>query len=191
MNKKITTLILGILLLGVISAGLVAYLSNVVSGTVTVEGPVFYLNGYNSGIYHDLLINEIPSSEEDVYLWDGQRLMFNTEELGVENFYRARFDIKIWAKTNISGNIMQFQVVRIKPDLSEEIICIPPVIIISSWYDEFRERDTSCESSGEIELNPDDKIGLIIMGAGAESDYYIRTGHNYTNGYSRIEVSAI
>ncbi len=188
MKRKATAIILGILLIGIVSASLLTYFGQI-TGTVEVNGPILYLNGYDSGIYHDLLINEIPSFEEEVYLWDGQRLMFNTEELGVEDFYGANFDIKIWAKTNIEGNILQFQVVRIKPGLEEEIICVPPSVILTNTIN-YVEKETTCQSSGEINLNPEDAIGLIISGAGADSEYSISTGEEYTDGYSRVEVLA-
>jgi len=195
MNKKtaIVSVLLGVLLIGIVSAGLVGYLSNMVSGSVMVEGPVFYLNGYDSGIYHDLFINNPPSSEEDVYLWDGQRLMFKTGELNINSFYPARFDIKIWAKTNSPGNILQFQIVKVKPDLEEEIICVPTSVTLTNLLN-YVKKETYCESDGEITLNPEDKIGLVIMGAGSTSDYWISTGEkristNELNGYSRIEVS--
>jgi hypothetical protein len=189
MKKIAIVIIFGILLIGLVGASLVGFLSNIITGNIEVKGPVFYMNGYDSGIYHDLLINEIPLVEEDVYLWNGQRLMFKTEELKIENFYRARFDIHIWAKTNASGNIMQFQVVRIKPNLEEEIICVPPAVTLTN-INNFIEKETFCNSLGEITLNPDDKIGLIIMGAGGNADYFIRTGHEYSNGMSRMEVTA-
>ena len=42
MKRKIATLILGILLIGIVAAGLVGYLSNMVSATVTVK-VLFYI----------------------------------------------------------------------------------------------------------------------------------------------------
>ncbi|MBU2053055.1 MAG: hypothetical protein KJ721_02305 [Nanoarchaeota archaeon] len=196
MNKKIATLIAGILLVGIVSAGLLTHFA-VITGEVIVEGPVFYLDGSSiplsdnpEVIYRGITINTPPTEENITYLFDGQRYLFMTEPLDVENFYQAKFDIKIWAKTNNSGNILQFQVVRIKPNLVEEIICVPLSVELTNIVN-YAKKETSCSSSSEIILNPEDRIGLIISGAGVDSEYWISTGHSYTDGYSRVEVSAI
>ncbi len=193
MKKKtaIVSVLLGILVIGIVSAGFLNFFGKI-TGSVVVEGPVFYLDGYWGGVYYNLFTNEIPEDEEEVYLYDGNRLLFITEPLGVDNFYQANFDIHIWAKTNNSGNLLQFQVVRIKPELEEEVICVPPAIEPSSSG--FYRKETSCSSPDTISLNPEDRIGLIIMGAGIDSEYWIRPGHKYTQdgnpAYDRIEVSA-
>lgn len=44
MKKVITGVLVGLVLVSLASAGLVGFLSNSVSGTVNVEGPVFYLD---------------------------------------------------------------------------------------------------------------------------------------------------
>lgn len=189
MKKKTIgiSIIISIFLIGIVSAGLVSYLSNIVTGSVEVKGPVFYLDGHLGGAYYNLFINEIPL-EKEIYFYDGNRILFITEPLDVNGFYKAKFDIHIWAKTNNLGNIIQFQIVRIKPELEEEIICIPPSVSITP---EYSERITTCSSIDSIILNPEDKIGIIISGAGLDSEYWVRTGKIDTNDYSRIEVSAI
>ena len=70
MKRKIATLILGILLIGIVAAGLVGYLSNMVSATVTVEGPVLYTSivkenfaGKDYGIF-----NTSSSEESRTYI---------------------------------------------------------------------------------------------------------------------------
>ena len=188
MNKKIASVLVGILLIGVISASLLTYFGKI-TGSVEVKGPVFYLDGNWGGAYYNLFINEIPEDELEVHLSDGNRLLFITDPLDVENFYQARFDIKVWAKTNIEGKILQFQVVRIKSGLEEEIICVPSSVTLTN-IENFVKKETSCLSSGEINLNPEDRIGLIIAGAEIDSEYWISTGEEYTDGYSKIEVSA-
>lgn len=190
MNKKfLISLVFVSLLIGFVSAALVPFLSNFISGTAEVKEPVFYLDGYLEGVYYDLYLNEIPSFEEEAYIFDGNRILFITQALNIDYLYESEFNINIWAKTNVRGNILQFQIVKIKPNLEEEIICTPQTINISSWYDQFRKRETSCTSNGIIELNPNDRLGLIISGAGGTSEYWISTGKKYTDGYSRIEIS--
>ena len=191
MKKKtaIVSILFGILLIGIVSASFLTYFGKI-TGSVEVKAPVFYLDGQWGGAYYNLFVNEIPGEEIIVNLSDGNRLLFVTEPLDVENFYQARFDIKVWAKTNNeSGNILQFQFVRIKPNLEEEIICVPPSVTLTNTQN-YVKKETFCESNGEIALNPEDRIGLIIAGAGLESEYWISTGKDYPEGYSRIEVSA-
>jgi len=190
MKKKIIvgSIIVSIFLIGIVAASFLTYFGKI-TGSVEVSAPVFYLDGQWGEAYYNLFIDEIPN-EAEVNLENGHRILFVTEPLDVENFYQTRFDIKIWAKTNTEGNILQFQVVRIKTNLEEEIICVPPSIEPNSGTS-FTKRETYCESGGEITLNPEDRIGLIIMGAGLDSEYWISTGKDYTDGYSRIEVTAI
>jgi len=199
MKKKtiVASVLLGVLLIGIVTAGLVPYLSNMVSGEVTVEGPVFYLDGSSiplsenpEVIYRGITINTPPTEENITYLFDGQRYLFMSEPLGVDYFYPANFEVIIWSKTNNSGNILQFNIVKVKQDLSEELICSAGTIEPNSGPS-FTKRTTNCNSDGEISLNPEDRIGLIITGAGIDSEYWISTGENYTDGYSRIEVTAI
>lgn len=191
MNKKtivIVSILVGILLIGIVSASLLTYFGRI-TGSVEVKAPVFYLDGQWGGAYYNLFVNEVPP-ETEVYLENGNRVLFVTDSLDVENFYQARFDIKIWAKTNTEGNILQFQVVRIKSNLEEEIICVPSSVTLTNTVN-YVKKETTCSSSAEINLNPEDRIGLIVAGAGLESEYWISAGKEYTDGYSRIEVTAI
>ncbi len=195
MNKKtaVVSVLLGVLLIGIVSAGLIEYFGRI-TGSVEVEAPVFYLDGHLGGVYYNLLVDEIPS-EEEVYLNNGNRLLFVSRPLDVNEFYKTRFDIKIWAKTKIGGNILQFKIIKLKPDFSEEIICTPSLIILTD-KENFIKKETSCSSLDIISLNPEDSIGLVIFGAGIDSEYWIsvgrnRTSLNDTNGYSRIEVISI
>ncbi|MBU2576441.1 MAG: hypothetical protein KKF50_01845 [Nanoarchaeota archaeon] len=192
MNKKIATLIAGILLVGIVSAGLLTHFA-VITGEVIVEGPVFYLDGthLDGGVYHELYVNEIPP-EEEIYFWDGHRLVFKTENLGVDEFYQAEFTMKIWMITNNTGNTIQARIIKLDEENHESTICevINPVSIgaISS----FTKYTFSCESDSEIDLSNYDRIGIEVWGNGDENqEYWISTGKLYTDGYSRVEVSAI
>ena len=194
MNKKIATLIAGILLVGIVSAGLLDYFGRI-SGSVEVRGPVFYLDGNIGGAYHRLLINEEPKVKEIVNWSDGHRVVFETEPLGINYFYKANFSIHIWAKVNDSENnneLIQLNVVKINESEIEEEICGPMSVNLSKNYNQFKERKISCLSNGEISMNPKDKFGLRIQGTSENETvkYWISTGKNYTQGYSRIEVSA-
>lgn len=199
MNKKtaIVSILLGVLLIGIVSAGLLEYFGRI-TGSVEVTGPVFYLDGEHpdGGVYHKLLIDELPN-EEDIYFWDGHRLVFKTEDLGVEEFYPIKFEAKIWMKTNNSGNTIQARFIHLDETNHQETICnvIEPIEITST--DNFYKKEFSCSFLEEIDLSEYNRIGLEIWGNGNETqEYWISTGKKRTstnelNGYSRIEVSAI
>lgn len=95
MKKKtliITGLLIGILLISLASAGLVPWLSNQVSASVSVEGPVFYLDKTNilsgkpDSMY--LKMNDDSVSGEWFTLGDDR---FYSDNLGVESFYPLDF----------------------------------------------------------------------------------------------------
>jgi len=192
MKRKIATLIAGILLVGIVTAGLVPWLSNIVSGSVTVEGPVFYLDGQiGNGVYHKLLVNEIPKEEIEINWSDGERIVFKTEPLNINEFYKANFEIHIWAKTNNeSGNLLQINIIKINEDKKEEIICSNLTLITAPSKKTHKE--ISCNSKEKIMMNPGDRLGLEIKGleTSMSDTFWISTGKKYTKGYSRIEVSA-
>ena len=137
MNKKmiIVSVIVLVFLVGIASATLLTYFGKV-TGTVSVSGPVFYLDGSvvpipphtSDLVYRNLTINNPPADENVSYIFDGHRLLFITEPLNINNFYNATFNIKIWAKTNNFGNILQFKIVKVSSGLIEETICTPQPI---------------------------------------------------------------
>ena len=199
MNKKTLAIIgvITVLLIGIVSAGLLDYFGRI-SGSVTVEGPVFYLDGNIGGVYHKLLVNEIPKEEIEINWSDGERIVFKTEPLNINEFYKANFEIHIWAKVNDSENnneLIQLNVVKINESGIEEEICGPMSVNLSKYYNQFREREIFCSSNDEISMNPKDKFGLRIQGTSENETvkYWISTGKGYgpnKDRYSRIEVTA-
>ena len=194
MNKKtivIVSILVGILLIGVVSAGLIDYFGRI-TGSVEVKAPVFYLDGNHSdgGVYHKLSVDEIPS-EEQIYFWDGNRLIFKTEDLGVDNFYPITFNSKVWMKTNNSGNTVQARFIKLNSGNNEKTICDVTEPIVIGATEGFTKYEFSCSSSGTIDLNPYNRIGLELRGNGDQyQEYWISTGKDYTEGYSRVEVTA-
>ncbi len=192
MKRKIATLILGILLIGIVSASFLTYFGRI-EGSVTVEGPVFYLDGEHSdgGVYHKLYVNEEPL-EENIYFWDGHRLVFKTEGLDVNEFYRTMFTMKVWMKTNNSGNTIQARVVKLNSENNEITICEVTDPVSIGATSSFTKYTFSCESNTEIDLENYERIGLELRGNGDENqEYWISVGKDRTDGISRIEVSAI
>lgn len=192
MKRKIAMLIFGILLIGIVSASLLTYFGKI-TGSVEVKAPVFYLDGNHTegGVYHKLYIDIIPP-EEIIYIWDGQRIIFKTNDLEVDNFYSANFNVKVWMKTNNSGNTVQARFIKLNSQNHEETICDVTNPIEIGATSDFGKYKFSCSSSGKIDLIQYDRIGLELRGNGNSSqEYWISTGHQYTDGYSRIEVEAI
>lgn len=80
--------LVGMVLVGLASAGVVGFLSNEVSGTVEVLGPVFYTGNGN-----ELMLNEKPSMgywnilEKDFYV-KKEWVMSDSEALGGIDFYK-------------------------------------------------------------------------------------------------------
>jgi hypothetical protein len=193
-KRKTTTasILLGIFLIGIVSASVLPWFGQI-SGTATVEGPVFYLDGEHEegGTYHKLYVNEEPL-EEDIYFWNGHRLVFKTEDLEVDEFYQTRFTMKVWMRTNNSGNTIQARIIKLNRKNIEKTICEVenPIEITSTSY--FIKKEFYCESNGKIDLNDYDRIGLELRGNGNESqEYFISVGEDSDDGMSRIEVIAI
>lgn len=99
MNKKITSALVGLLLIGIVTAGLVPYLSNKVTANVAVEGPLFYLDNTNvlsgkpdSGY---LRLNDNLVSGEEFTLTSNR---FYSDSLGINSFYPLDFEITLNAK---------------------------------------------------------------------------------------------
>ena len=195
MNKKIIGTLISILLIGIgiASAGLIPCLSNKVSTSVEVKGPIFYLDGKHEdgGVWHKLLINELPI-KEDIYFWDGNRIVFKTKPLGINNFYKARFNATVYIKSNNSGNTIQARFIKLNDDNNDQLICnVNELITIKKGI--IKAENFFCDSNEEIDLSDYDRIGLELRGNGNESqEYWIRVGDNdLTYGASRIEVTAV
>lgn len=193
MNRKtIGMMILGILLVGGVSAGLIGWLSNTIAADVSVSGPVFYLDGEHEdgAVYHKLYINELPP-EEEIYFWNGHRLIFKTENLGVDNFYPINFEARVWMKTNNSGNTFQARFIKLNENNIEKTICEVENPITIGATAKFTKYVFGCSINSEIDLSSYNRIGLELRGNGDENqEYWIITGKKYTDGASRIEVSA-
>lgn len=103
MKNKSAIAIFGILLIGIISAGLVNYLSNTITGSVEVKGPVFYAGKNSSGDYK-LWINNLSefNSENNgsyISISESESRTFLTEEFdkGVD-FYSPEIKLSVQGK---------------------------------------------------------------------------------------------
>ena len=98
MKRKIATLIAGILLVGIVTAGLVPWLSNIVSGSVEVRGPVFYAT-IRAGENGSLSINE-PGNGTTYTISGQDEKIFKTNKVDTIDFYAPELNLSVEAKLN-------------------------------------------------------------------------------------------
>ena len=204
MKKKTKTITIGIIisvfLIGIVSAGLVGYLSNMITATVTVEGPVFYLNGDYSNEdleYYSLLLNEfIKGNKLKVSFSDGlESEWFVSKELGINSFYSAdyNFNVEICAKNKTEDEdfgqvILSLKILKENGDfrgpICEAYIENIPTTT-SCVYDnrDYHIYPATC-SAKELELEPTDKFVLIISDGAHAIIYYIRL-----DGDTKFEIT--
>jgi hypothetical protein len=194
MNKKTLAIIgvITVLLIGIMSAGLLDYFGKI-TGSVKIEGPVFYLDGEIGGSYYNLLINELPPSKKDINWFDGETIKFKSDSLNVDYFYDAKFNFIFYAKANATDRRVQMRVTKLNGDGSQgEEICVSETIAITATKS-YSDYELSCTSDGEISLDENQGFVLEIFGLGENitDEYWLSTGDNSrTYGASRIEVSA-
>ncbi len=190
MNKKIASALVGILLIGIVTAGLVGYLSNMVTGSVTVEGPVFYLSCEDSGLstkpYKLLINNDLTGQCKISFTDSSNNPWFVTDPLEVESFYPANYEIfleiKNTDKKEIGQVLIELWVIKENGDLKDlidsELFSIAPK---STW------ENSVILTGEELTLDNTDRIALKLTDElhDIKYDIVIKKGNN------KIEVSAI
>ena len=194
MKRKIATLIAGILLVGIVTAGLVPWLSNIVSGSVEVRGPVFYLDGEHplggTSIW-GLAINEEGKSTTTTPSFTGSNSkFFISESLGVESFYEANWDLTLSLKTedNVSGQV-DIEIYTIQgedPYLKKDNICTNNPSITITQLDDFNFHlySITCEGTELTDMEESDMLVLRLSDGFNNIKYYIEL-----NGNSKIQVT--
>jgi hypothetical protein len=149
MNKKIAiaSVLLGVFIIGIVTAGLVGYLSNVVTASVKVEGPVFYATLENK-----LLMNEFDDSTGTYEIIDGENEIFLTTKFNESiDFYKPSLDMYVEAKV-ISGEIpkeLELEFGYFTSSGSFKKICEGTVSIISNTsFDSYNVED--CTGTSEL-----------------------------------------
>ena len=191
MKTKIAVAILGILLIGIVSAGLVPYLSNMVTATVEVEGPVFYLDGSQPiDDYWGLAINNEGVSHNPVYFTGSNSKFFISESLGVESFYEAdwEFILSLRIEDNVTGkvDVFLYTIEEEDPHFTKENICTNnPYINISQLEDNnFHPYSVICEGKELKDMDEGDRLVLELKDGFNSIKYYIEL-----NGNSKIKVT--
>jgi len=181
MKNKIATLILGILLIGIASAGLVDYLSNTITGEIEVKGPVFYAS---SG--HNLLINSFLG-EYTYTINDANNQIFLSANLDEPlDFYQP--ELTLYVKANLTQGIepknLDLELWYIDNEDNLKHICSGPVQVEVSSEDDWQELSASCV--GTSELKDVKKFKYVISGLGGDgsgTEYKIKI-----DGYTRVEM---
>ncbi len=179
MNKKTASVIVGMLLIGIVSAGLVPYLSNMVSGSVEVEGPVFYAASGNN-----LLINEFDGSTSEYDIIDSDDEKFWTQDLDESlDFYKPKLDMYVRAKI-VEGEIPKNLKLVFGYYSGDDVIEIcDSLVSVTNFGDPFVQYPTSCE--GNSTLSNVDGFIYKIVGMGTE-DVKIRI--SVTNGETKVKM---
>lgn len=184
MKKKIATLITGVLLMAIVSAGLVGYFAKI-TGTITVEGPVFYLDDDPKG----LVLNEAPDIDATVYNITNEEVFF-IYDVHIDNLYGSTFSVYIPQKSDQNlDNRLNFSIIKYD-DGNYEVICSSLGEELSSV---FYGKDAICSSDNEINFNPEEKLGLMISDIPENvNSSYIRISTYTKDGtkYPRIQITA-
>jgi len=155
--KIVVGILLGILLIGIISASLLTYFGQI-TGEVTVEGPVFYAGKTTEGDFH-LWINDLDKfNQENEGIWTNisgtEEKTFFTDVLEETNFYNPEIEMQVEAKL-IEGSPpkklrLEFGYFDQSPDGSLSIIgdCIKEVNITS--VTDYETKSLICQGNSEI-----------------------------------------
>ena len=188
MNKKIASALLGVLLIGIVTAGLVPYLSNIVSGSVEVNGPVFYASNEHplgGTTYWGLAVNDDSSQRTNPVSFTGASTkLFVSEQLGITSFYAANYEMSIEAESdNESGQIdVELWIIQgDNPNNKKELICR---VSTSEPVYEKKIYTISC-SGNELSLEETDRFAWILSDGVNNFHYDV-----YIKGNTRIEVTA-
>ena len=199
MKKKTKTITVGIIisvfLIGIVSAGLIDYFGRI-TGEVTVEAPVFYLDGkhpFENNQLWGLSINEEGTSTTTKPSFTGQNSkFFISESLGVESFYEADWDLTLSLRTedNVSGqvDIELYTIEGEDPYFTKDNICTNnPFITIPQLDDsDFHTYSITCKGNELTNIEESDMLVLRLSDGFNSIKYYTEL-----NGNSKIEVTAI
>lgn len=180
MNKKtivIVSVLLGILLIGIVSASLLTYFGRI-TGTAEVTGPVFY-----AASSHRLLINEFEGSTVYYIINDSEDEIFWTEELQeVLDFYRPKLKMYVEANLTEGDEPKRLELIFEYVDNNNDVFTICSGFVNVSSESEYQSLPVECEANDE--LYDVEKFVYRILGRGdIGTKYKIRVG-----GITRVEM---
>lgn len=195
--EKIVIALLGILLVGSVSAGILDYFG-VIEGSVTVSAPEWYLSNskysVNGNDYNAMTLGEFDDDDGEVSFTGKSETTqwFVTESLGVDSFYEADFgfDIEACAENNtldyLHGNIVLELYV-----LAEDGIKKVPAFcsaafgidtVDSCLVDDYDVYHVECSANG-LDLDSTDRFLLVVSDGSLDITYRIKM-----DGDSKVEV---
>ena len=178
-TKIIVGVLLGVLLIGILSAGLIDYFGRI-TGSAEVEGPVFYTAPGDK-----LLINEKPLTSGTPTIDNTDSQIFETEKLeGIDFNYIPTANFYVRAKVNNPPQNLTLIFGYEDTDNNYYQICSSNVTIQNSSLKNYSL--VSC--SGTLAPSDIKKIYYEVKGNCEDCKYGIR--HFTGEFYSRIEISA-
>ena len=189
-KTAIATTILGILLIGIVSAGLIDYFG-MITMTIEIEGPVFYATKYvldESVNLREMWLNKLPEEISYITLSDGDFRAFATDSLGIDSLYSARYDFTLYAKLNAPEEIPEPQKLKLEQFVFnenweyEQDICETEIEIGK----EKKEYYAFCEGDA-IEMDEDDIFYWKISGLHLNESAKFRIE---LDGNTKFEISA-
>ena len=196
MNKKTLAIIgvITVLLIGIVSAGLLDYFGRI-SGSVDIKAPTFYFSNNTIddmwfGDYQ-LFINNLPNDEEVIFEGGVIATEFVTEPLGVDEFYKSRFNITAYVKTdwNKTGETPSLKFIIYTVN-NHEMTKICEVNSSIGATDKYQGYQIFCESSEIINMTIMPKFGIALEGNKGVKYSFSVGDDSRAKGASRIEVSA-
>jgi len=190
MKEIIMAGIVGMVLISFASAGLVGFLSNSVSASVEVSGPVFYLDRTDimgdSSFSLKLNDNNINGNWFRLKSDNSNSREFFSESLGVDGFYPLDFEVTIDAKINNlneslgeSGSIHMFIFLSRESGSVREIISLCDTIYLG--VNDVRDIHViSCDvGNALVDINPSDRIKVLLNdGSPSESEIKVYLGES-------------
>lgn len=174
MKKTIlVSVVVGVLLIGIVSAGLVGYLSNLVSAEIEVGGPVFYLDGTRDSQYDEyytLKMNDDDVTSSYPLLSGDEQLWFVSDVLGIDSFYDERYDIELKMKSvggenlSLTGSISAELWIGDENNHRKERICETPILLGVSRSEEVYNLDCVPEGDDGLKnIDDDERIMLVLI----------------------------
>lgn len=188
MKKKtivMVSILLGILLIGIVSAGLIDYFGRI-TGEVTVEGPVFYASNEHplgGTTYWGLGINDYIERTDPVSFIGAATTLFVSEQLGINSFYAANYEMSIETESDNENGQIDAELWIIEgddPNNKKELICL------GSTSEPVYQRKIyaiSCPSGKKLLLDETDRLAWIITDGVNDIHYEV-----YIHGNTKIEV---
>ena len=170
--------IVGFLLISFASAGLVDFLSNSVSGTIEVQGPVFYTSASNELVMNDN--SDLSDATYQIDDTDNERFWMAEGLGGIDYNWDKVINFYVNARVNNETPAKSLKVEFGYSDMNHVSHEICDTIILNGIYEEYPDDpiEASCQSDGDV-VNAD-KFYFKVIGQGDDSiKYYLNTDGTY------------